>query len=95
MNPALSFGPDLVLLNFIHYWVYVVGPMAGAMLAVLAAYALRGPGGDEPAVQAAQGRLEASPISPATPAAARSSPREMSAAIPELAAILRKRVAPE
>jgi aquaporin Z len=69
MNPALSFGSDLVLLNFSHYWVYVAGPIAGALLAVLAAYALRGPGGDEPAVQAAQGRLEASPSPPATPAA--------------------------
>jgi aquaporin Z len=58
MNPARSFGPDLVLLNFSHYWVYVVGPVAGALMAVVAAYALRGPGGDEPAVEAAQGRLE-------------------------------------
>lgn len=71
MNPAMSFGPDLVLLNFSHYWVYVVGPIAGALLAVLAAYVLRGPGGDEPAVQAAQGRLEASPRGRAAPVAAK------------------------
>jgi aquaporin Z len=57
MNPARSFGPDLVLLNFGHYWVYIVGPVAGALLAVGAAYVLRGPGGDEPAIQAAEGRL--------------------------------------
>lgn len=57
MNPARSFGPDLVLLNFGHYWVYTVGPVAGALLAVGVAYALRGPGGDEPAIQAAEGRL--------------------------------------
>jgi aquaporin Z len=62
MNPARSFGPDLLLLNFDHYWVYVVGPIAGALLAVVAAYLLRGPGGDEPAIQAAQGRLNLSRI---------------------------------
>jgi len=57
MNPARSFGPDLLLADFPHFWVYVVGPIAGALLAVVVAYALRGPGGDEPAIQAAQGRL--------------------------------------
>jgi len=57
MNPARSFGPDLLLLNFAHYWAYVVGPIAGGLLAVGVAYVLRGPGGDQPAIQAAQGRL--------------------------------------
>ena len=58
MNPARSFGPDLLLLNFAHYGVYLVGPIAGGLLAVGVAYLLRGPGGDLPALQAAQGRLE-------------------------------------
>jgi aquaporin Z len=55
MNPARSFGPDLVLLDFSHYWVYLVGPIAGALVAVGIAYILRGRGGDVSAIHAAQG----------------------------------------
>jgi aquaporin Z len=70
MNPARSFGPDLLLGNFAHYWVFLVGPLAGALLAVGVAYILRGPGGDLPAIQAAQGRLEEflpRPVEPEVP----------------------------
>jgi aquaporin Z len=44
MNPARSFGPDLANLDFDSYWVYLAGPLAGAILAVGVAFLLRGRG---------------------------------------------------
>ena len=58
MNPARSFAPDLVLGSFSHFWVYVVGPLVGASLAVAFAWVLRGPGGDPGGVAAARGSLK-------------------------------------
>ena len=58
MNPARSFGPDLVLWNFSSYWVYLVAPIAGALVAVAIAYILRGSGGGQSGIEAAQGKLE-------------------------------------
>jgi aquaporin Z len=61
MNPARSFGPALVSGDFSGYWVYVLGPLAGALIAVGCAYVLRGGGGDPVAYLAGSGRLEAAP----------------------------------
>ena len=42
MNPARSFGPALVSGQLGAYWIYVVGPFAGALFAVAVAWLLRG-----------------------------------------------------
>src|ERR1700722_4209202 len=57
MNPARTFGPDLVSTTFHGYWVYIGGPIAGAALAVVIAFILRGPGGGRSGSGAAQGDL--------------------------------------
>ncbi len=57
MNPARTFGPDAVAANFTSYWVYVVGPLLGATLAVGIAFVLRGRGGGLAGSGAAQGAL--------------------------------------
>jgi aquaporin Z len=57
MNPARSFGPDVLRWDFTSYWVYLVGPLAGALVAAAFAYVLRGPGGDPGGVRAGQGAL--------------------------------------
>jgi len=43
MNPARALGPDVALGDLSTYWVYVIGPLAGAALAVPVARLLRGP----------------------------------------------------
>jgi aquaporin Z len=57
MNPARTFGPDLVSANFTTYWVYIAGPLLGAVVAVGIAFILRGRGGGQAGSAAAQGGL--------------------------------------
>jgi aquaporin Z len=56
MNPVRSLAPALVSGDWHGWWIYLVGPVAGGLLAVGGAWILRGPptaGGDT----AAQGAL--------------------------------------
>src|SRR6266516_1272438 len=55
--PAGTFGPDLASTTFTSYWVYIAGPIAGAVVAVGIAFVLRGPGGGKSGAAAAQGDL--------------------------------------
>jgi aquaporin Z len=57
MNPARSLGPALVLGDWSSWWAYLVGPVAGGVIAVGIAYVLRGPGGGKHGAEAAQGKL--------------------------------------
>jgi aquaporin Z len=68
MNPARSFAPDLVIGDFAHFWIYLAGPLAGAVIAVAFSSILRGRGGDPGGLAAARGEL-----SPADPDAAHTS----------------------
>jgi aquaporin Z len=64
MNPARTFGPDLIGADFSHYWVYIAGPISGAVVAVAIAFVLRGPGGGKAGSGAAQGELHTEVVLP-------------------------------
>jgi len=57
MNTARSLGPALVLGDWTAWWAYLVGPVAGGLVAVGFAYLLRGPGGGRSGMSAGQGTL--------------------------------------
>ena len=57
MNTARSLGPAIALWRFTDWWVYLIGPPVGALIAVGIAYVLRGPGGDASARRAGSGVL--------------------------------------
>jgi aquaporin Z len=57
MNPARSLGPALVLNDWSSWWAYLVGPVAGGVIAVGISYVLRGQGGGLSGTQAAAGTL--------------------------------------
>lgn len=58
MNPARSFGPALLDGRLGDYWIYLAGPFAGALVAVLVAWMLRG-GTTRYAEEAAMGEFAA------------------------------------
>jgi aquaporin Z len=59
MNPVRSLGPALVLNDWTSWWAYLIGPVAGGIIAVGFAYVLRGRGGGRSGTAAAQGTLGA------------------------------------
>jgi aquaporin Z len=65
MNPVRSLAPDLVRGNFGAAWVYLIGPLAGAMIAVAFEWILKGPPSIKGTI-AAEGTLESDTKTPQT-----------------------------
>lgn len=67
MNFARTFGPGLVGGDLSAIWVYLAGPLTGAVAAVLLAFVLRGRGGGRTGSRAAQGTIHTEVSDPSAP----------------------------
>ena len=67
MNFARTFGPGLVGGDLSAIWVYLAGPLTGAVAAVLLAFVLRGRGGGSIGSRAAQGTIHTEVSDPTAP----------------------------
>jgi aquaporin Z len=66
MNPARSLGPAIIGGHLHDLWIYLSAPLLGALVAVAAAYILRGRGGGPGGSRAAQGTLQPGTLQPPT-----------------------------